>query len=163
MTTAQIESMMGIADNAKAIGYYPIANAITAVLLDECLGSRRYPQEDDPSPPITIEWETQDEDGWYPHEVYYDLVVLRHGDKSLCIPVPLLNSFVAITALKAATRRDRAEHRREVEEPREGEVAGLWVGLGEIIPIADLHRLVGEYLDKAQSADLFRDAPLPQD
>ncbi len=77
--------------------------------------------------------ETQDKDGEYSSEVYYDLVLVETDDKrhSACIPVPLLYTDMAVAAVKAAYAAgrvyDRKEHTRETCAPSEEEKKELFL------------------------------------
>lgn len=122
--------LVSIGNRAKDIARYDIANDAFAVALDAYFDIQDKDGDENGPPPAWLEWETQDGAGDYPPEVYYDLLDIctppvRDHVERLCIPVPLLNQFEAISALKAATLVERAEHGRETREDEGDEWGGL--------------------------------------
>jgi|GEM_PF-5904632 hypothetical protein len=115
------EELISLANRAKDVSGesdYALANSIFAYLLE------KFFQEGENSG-LELELETQDLEGRGPSEVFYDLLVARAGESTLCIPVPLLESKSALTAAKAAAKVFRREHERDSRsDPTEMKI--LW-------------------------------------
>lgn len=161
MSNTKFINLTKLANQAKSVGEYRIANWIFAYLLEEYF---RLPEDEkngteDGPPPLWLEWETSDEYGEYPPEVYYDLLVIVCPESfengyllhHLNIPVPLLNHFSALTALKCAAVVDREEHGREIREPSETEIADLWSRLFEMVDHSTLASVASSNLDLEES------------
>ena len=66
--------LVSIGNRAKDIARYDIANDAFAVALDAYFDIQDKDGDENGPPPAWLEWETQDEAGDYPPEVYYDLL-----------------------------------------------------------------------------------------
>jgi len=154
-----------LADKAKNIGEYQIANLIFVFLLDLWLQGTNNEENGSPELRDIQGWdgslraslETQDPLGGCVSEVYYDLLVLELGDDtvgehSINIPIPLLTAGAAFTALKSAEIVDRREHNREVRDPSEEESYDLFRAFYDLIPNGDkVLSLEEEYLREGYS------------
>lgn len=155
--------LVKLANRAKTINEYDLANAAFAVLLDKYLS---LPEDDRGvqdlsevfyAPPVAwLLWETRDDLGRFPGEAFYDLLVVETASEdsgrwylhSLNIPVPMLNSYVAITAMKAASRfTERVEHNREHARPDPDEVEALWESFFSIVDLSTIKDAMNKVLD----------------
>lgn len=120
----QMEKLFTLANEAKDVREYALANTIFAFLISEStqLEGSWMTFED----PFRLQWETADEEGRTPSEVYYDLVGLEFGEHYLCLPAPLLKRDVAISVLKRAEIVERDRHERSTRKIVEGELELLW-------------------------------------
>jgi len=110
-----IEELVKLADKLKGFEAYSIPNLIFNFILSHA--------------PRSVKWEleTNDPDGEYPHEAYYDLPVLRtSGGNYLNIPLPLLTSEETANFFKQRpVVVERNRHCRDIETPIEFEVENL--------------------------------------
>ena len=132
MKVKKYDELIVLANRAKNVRLYDMANIIFAILLSAAFRQSQHETE------LWLEWETQDEEGCGPEEVYYDLLDvccwdIHQARRSLCIPVPLLRNFSALAALKRATIVPREEHGRVTSEASEEQIAELWVELGQLV------------------------------
>ena len=131
----KLEKIFQLANQAKNITMYDIANAIFAYLLQEWIdnagdkhhegGYVRYIEDGEA---LRCFIETEDQEGVDPKEVYYDLISFARvtaqknwGVGYLCIPVPLLTPNSSFSVAKAAPTFCRGEHNREILEEDEEE------------------------------------------
>lgn len=152
--------LVKIGNLTKSIGDYDLANAIFAVALNRYFGLSLDERDTNR---IWLVWESQDEAGEYPQEVYYDLLNIETAEPTetgyhlfrLCIPIPLLDSFAAITALKCANMEARGEHGREEREPEEGEIEDLWERLFAIADKFEIEEAMNQVLDTSECELVF--------
>ena len=147
-----IDQLLEVAFAAKGVGHYDVANAAFAMLLDVVLGESFEVKR------LTLEWETQDWEGRLIGEVYYDLLIIVDSATNcrLSIPVPLLNKFAAVSALKASTVVERDSH---CTNARQGDLtAVLWERLkeAEVSCGCEIKSCVLQYLDPEGCEELFR-------
>lgn len=132
-----------VGNECKSFGEYKLANEIFANLLEDYFELPLSEKEETESgpPAAWLEWETQDVVGEYPGEVYYDLLVICAAEPTdeegwrllrLNIPVPLLGTDAAMTALKAAAIVERGQHGREHVAPVEDQIERLTDMVGEL-------------------------------
>lgn len=115
--------LVDLANRAKDVSQYALANAIMAFLIELFLGMadvRRLTR---------VLWETEDGGGAIDNEAYYDLIVVQvmRGGPSLCIPLPLVSRAAIERLAKVARICDRKEHNRRTREVEAGEVTTLWL------------------------------------
>ncbi len=120
-----IKKLFALADRAKTIGGgedYSLPNAVFCVLLEALFRGNEEAQG------LVVDLETEDDEGHFADQAYYDLFVLRlpGGNEKLCIPAPLLRVETAMAMTKRANRVGRVEHSREHEAPGEWELSELW-------------------------------------
>lgn len=150
--------LIKLANRAKTVNEYDLANAAFSVLLDKYFGLPEEDREATDVPPVAwLTWETQDEMGDWPAEVYYDLLVIEAAEyfeesggykiHALNIPVPMLNFYSAITAMKAASITERSEHGRKNQEPEDGEIENLWQSFFSIVDNSIVEDAMNEVLD----------------
>lgn len=148
--------LIKLANRAKTVNEYDLANAIFSVLLDKFFGLSEEEREATDVPPVAwLSWEETQGDGLT--EVYYDLLVIEAAEFSeesdgyklhaLNIPVPMVNFYAAITAMKAARITERAEHGRENQEPEDGEIENLWQSFFSIVDKSIVENAMNEVLD----------------
>ena len=110
--------LIAIANQIKTIGgsdKHTHTNAIFAYLLWYALQGEMG---------LTLEIETNDRTGHDWMDGYFDLLVIRQGEVSVCIPMPLLTKYAIIATMKKARFVDRGDHERKcLEAP--GEYAQL--------------------------------------
>ncbi len=123
-----IQKLYELSERAKTIGGgqdYALANAVFCVVIDHL-----YHVGGGKMDGLALFLETQDEDGWYAEEAYYDLFALHFTDEEkdlvFTIPVPLINTVAAVSMTKNSTITARDEHRRSYESGAEGELEVLW-------------------------------------
>ncbi len=151
-----------LAERAKSVGDLVVANYIFAFLFElwlegEIWSSYTEFREVGYSGSTAGLWlvlETQDPEGSSTEEVYYDLLRLDfydgdcNGEKSLCIPVPLLRPFSALAAYKVALPVDRRQHNRLHTADLTDEVrAELREELFELVPQEVLAKCSERYLE----------------
>ncbi len=126
MNIEWIVALFNLADQAKNVSEYKVANLCFALIFDAILDCR-----DDHA--LVIEWESDDYT-----ETYYDIAVVRLEKKnlSLCIPGPLLNKEAALIAIKLAASKkrliDRIDHKRKSSPPSDGSSKECWQKLSEL-------------------------------
>ncbi|MES2087951.1 MAG: hypothetical protein V4467_03070 [Patescibacteria group bacterium] len=142
-----IKKLFALADRAKTIEAgqnYALPNAVFCVLLDVLFKGKEGAQS------LRVELETEDSDGLYVNEAYYDLFVLRHSDgEGLCIPAPLLHVETAMTLTKRALVTVRGQHDRQHEPAESEEFFRLWEQFHEEVSPARLLDSVREHLSKS--------------
>ena len=99
---------------------YALANAAFAVLLQEYFYGAGG---------LGLELETNDEGGESVSETFYDVVGIKAGESSLCIPLPLLEPCTIAAVVKRAQFIPRGEHRRTYKDGLTEEKAALWAEL----------------------------------
>jgi hypothetical protein len=165
--------LIKLGNKAKVVQEYDLANAIFAVILDKYFGLSKKEREATDVPPVAwLTWETQDELGVYPAEVYYDLLVVEAAEyfeesggyklHSLNIPLPLINFFAALTAMKAASITERAEHGREHRAPKENEVEDLWKSFFGIVDKSIIKDAMSNVLDSNECELVFERVSEPE-
>mgnify|MGYP001574444649 CR=1 FL=1 len=131
-----IEKIFEIGNDGKNISGrddYALANTAFAVLLQKYFEDRESGLE--------LEIETDDSDGMDVILAYYDIVVVRMGESSLCIPLPLLEPCVIATVVKRGKFVGRDVHCRNCRDGSAEEMSALWAEL-----LAEVDR---ECLDEA--------------
>jgi hypothetical protein len=145
-----IQKLMHVANRAKTIGNgdYTLPNVIFAILLEKYFGARNELTEvlnakieKGLTDVLDVNLETKESDGYSPEEVQYDLLTILAKPSteevtlaSVCIPIPLLNFYSAIAAMKKARIVERGEHMRNYEEPKVWERSDLWEKVLTAIP-----------------------------
>jgi len=159
----EIRRLMAIANKAKSVGGRDdmlLANVVFAVILDMHLSSQDLACQDEMT---DLEYQTQDSVGRDHGQPYYDIIRIVGWYEStgqvfdtVCIPVPLLSRFSALSALKAATLLEPEENvssdNSQWYEPRGesyrfGEMNGLWMELFHYFSPSDLSILAESHLD----------------
>ena len=126
MDREKLVQLIFLANRAKNIKIYTLANAIMALLLHAFLNGEAVRDFSH------IEWETQDQEGfWGNNEVYYDLIVIEVDDldgesRGLCIPLPMISLASFFRLAKVARVVTRKEHCRQTRPAEEAEATGLW-------------------------------------
>jgi len=162
----EVRRLMKIANRAKSVGGKDdmlLANAVFAVLLDMHLSSQNLVRRDETYERTSLEYQTQDLIGNDHCQPYYDILrivgwyqVTGEVFDTVCIPVPLLSKFSALSALKAAKRVEPEEdvdhddddwHRPRGETYRFGEMNGLWMELFHYFSPSDVSIVMEEHLD----------------
>lgn len=129
MNLDNINEIFAIANEAKSCGYYPIANAAFTALVQLLERGESG---------LEVELQTQDTEGAWVNQAWFDLLVLRGGEpeQELCIPVPLLTPFVVCSLMKRAKiimiYSDERRPRPEAELLTEAECRDLWRRLREV-------------------------------
>lgn len=140
MDPKNFETMINIANRLKVAGNgtdYRVPNAIFCYLLDGYLRERPLG--------MAVSIESRDTDGRENiEEVYYDLFVVNYGNRKLSIPVPMLNFYAAITAMKVA----RVVERKEGQAPsyEEEDRRSLLKALGAVVPLREIFDATRVYL-----------------
>jgi len=98
-----LESLVRIGNRAKMHGYLWVANFVFAALIQHWLDEPQARKS------LKVYWMTQDTEGRWIREVYYDLVTFEVGGELLSVPVPLLKRNTVISLLKAAEVIERDE------------------------------------------------------
>jgi len=151
--------LIKIAEDAKDIGEYVIANAAVAVVLSDHFTARNAAALGEAvQDGVTLFWVTDDPDGDFVDEVYYDLlgVAIKTDDerRGTCIPVPLLGLNAAITAKKSARSCVREVHDRDVREPNTGEADALWARLFRVYSVDAVERAAKAILNKSNTRNI---------
>ncbi|MES2088328.1 MAG: hypothetical protein V4467_05070 [Patescibacteria group bacterium] len=105
---------------------------------------------------IRVSLETRDFEGSNVLETHYDLLTLTAVEKdswvadSVCIPIPVLSTISAVTAMKDAVTSEHRQHFREAEEDINGEyMSSLWEELLAAIPARVIWAIIEKYLDRS--------------
>lgn len=113
----EITELFNIIDEAKNIGEYNIANAAFAVLLYSVFNQKEISWLANEEAPLFLnfEIETSNEEEV---NTYYDLLVIKYGEREACIPVPLVAAEVFAFFAKQGQIPviDRKNHNREQQE-----------------------------------------------
>jgi len=160
----KVTKLIELANNAKNIRLFTLANAVFAVLLEWGLNSRRGSFEEFNGIHLSIE--TQDRDGSSQREVYYDLlrVDMVFGSfnscddaPSLCIPVPLVHSFSMISAMKSkrCVPISRGTHNRNHRAPKSLEAKYLWRTLFDLVDRGEVEQASREHLNEPEELPNF--------
>lgn len=132
LTEERGKEMISVANKAKEIEEYYIANTAMQFLL----AAARHPDYlwgGLGQSPIKVVWETNDPEGDYPDEAYYDLVAVEWDAEYLCIPAPLLNPDDLVWIWKVSSVDARGDHKRERREAEDGEADALWAAFLKIL------------------------------
>ena len=135
MTTTWSSQLLKIANEAKdaSLGFsYELPNIVFAHLLRQLF---------EHNVDLVLELETEDHEGWSLDQAYYDLVVLRAGESSLCIPLPLLIPQVVATVVKRATCVELGVHDRPLDtgtEESHEKITALWAEVFELVSMNDI-------------------------
>lgn len=145
MDANKLSRLIQIADRLKAIREgedYTAPNQILAYLLQHHFGGEGIS--------LRFVIETQDSDGAYPDEVYYDILVLygASAEESLCIPVPIVDSWTIISLYKQGVPQvERPDHRRIRDAAKQGERESLLEELFTLVPKGELEAAASKFLN----------------
>lgn len=144
-----LHKIVQIGNRAKQVsgGDYSLANTALAVVLQEYLDNKPEGLE--------VEIETQDPDGGSSSESYFDLVVVRAGESSLCIPLPLLEAVTIAVLVKRGNFVERRVHNRTYQDSPEV-MSTLWEELWEEVDCEVASRAVNNLL--AEKQEMVADA-----
>lgn len=119
----EINKLMRVANRSKTITYgrdYTMSHVVFAYLLDIYFVYGRTMED------FELLLETNDPEGRDSFQGYYDIAVLRCGNDSLCLPLPLLSQPAMTAVLKRATPVPRKNHVRSYCRAKPNEIRQLW-------------------------------------
>jgi hypothetical protein len=104
VSTSKISTLFTILNKAKDLGSYRIANLAFSCLIDLALDLEKE---------LHFIWEKSQ--GNDEEDIYYDLLVISDGIRSVCIPAPILKKPLVFRSL-CKEEEDKEEHNRSIKE-----------------------------------------------
>ncbi len=133
----EIEFLVGLANQAKNVGCFEIANIVFAIILENI-------QELE----MSLQLENRDTKDRSLENKYYDLAVLAatgQTEWTLNIPAPMLNEITRSNFEKSATLiKGYGQHNRSHRRPMKGEIQGLWIKIFSHTPDCAIRVLVSK-------------------
>lgn len=142
MSDSKISALFTIINRAKDLGSYSVANLAFSCLIDLALDFEKE---------LHFIWEKSS--GNDDEDIYYDLLSISDGIRSVCIPAPLLNKPLVFRSL-CDKEEERKEHTRSIKkwileiEDWEKVISSLKQQILEIFPNAE--KLKEKYLATSQ-------------